>query len=147
MNSMTDNELFLLDSNIIIYNYDKADMKKHTIAKNLIDECWKGEEKLCLSSQNLSEFFYASTRKNLLDKKIVVNIISDILDFPGWVKINFNHKTVLEAAKISHEHKMHYWDSLLAATMKQNGVFNIYTENAKDFKAPWINAVNPFDKK
>ena len=25
----------------------------------------------------------------------------------------------------------------------QNGIFNIYTENTKDFKIKWINAVNP----
>lgn len=44
------------------------------------------------------------------------------------------------------EHDMHFWDALLAATMRRNGIFNIYTENAKDFKASWISAVNPFAK-
>ena len=51
-----------------------------------------------------------------------------------------------EAAKICEENSMHYWDSLLAATMKQNGIFSIYTENTKDFKPKWLNAVNPFIK-
>ncbi len=42
---------------------------------------------------------------------------------------------------------MSFWDSLLAATMKENNIFNIYTENIKDFKVPWINAINPVENK
>ena len=88
-----------------------------------------------------------TTRKRLLTKKEAIEIISDIIDFHNWIKIDFDHKTVLEAAVISENHDMPYRDSLLAATMRQNGVFNIYTENAKDFKILWLNIVNPFKKK
>src|SRR3989338_4716487 len=100
---MTENNIFLLDSNI------------------LIDNCWDGKEKLALSTQNLSEFFSITTTKKFLDKKDSIRIISDIIKFPGFVKIIFDHETVLEAAKISDEYKMSYWDSLLAATMKRTG--------------------------
>lgn len=143
---MTENNIFLLDSNILIYNYDDADPVKHKTAKKLIDNCWDGKEKLALSTQNLSEFFSITTTKKFLDKKDSIRIISDIIKFPGFVKIIFDHETVLEAAKISDEYKMSYWDSLLAATMKKNGIFNLYTENMKDFKVPWLNVVNPFIK-
>jgi len=144
---MTEGEVFLVDSNILIYNFDTTDRTKHKIAKQLIDRCFKGEEKLALSSQNLSEFFSVTTSKKLLSKREAVDIISNIISFSGWVKIDFNHKTVLDATVLSDEYNMSYWDSLLAATMKQNGIFNLYTENAKDFKMQWINAVNPFGKK
>ncbi len=137
---------FLLDSNILIYNYDTSDLKKHTIAKNLVDKCWKKEQKFSLSTQNLSEFFSVVTSKKILTKKEAAKILSDIVNFSGWKKIKLNHKTVLEAARISDEHNMSYWDSLLAATMRQNGVFNIYTENVQDFKVRWLNAVNPFSE-
>ncbi len=140
-------EIFLIDSNVLIYNYDEADPAKHKTAKALLDSCWKGGMKFAVSSQNLSEFFYVTTRKNILDKKKAIIIISDIINFPGWIKISFDHNTVLEAAKISEEHNMHYWDALLAATMRQNNVLSIYTENAKDFHVPWLNVVDPFRKK
>lgn len=141
---MTENSIFLLDSNILIYNYDDADPKKHTAAKHLIDGCWDGKEKFAISTQNLSEFFSVTTTKKFLAKKDAIRIISDIIEFPGWTKLEFSPRTVLEAAKISDEHDMSYWDSLLAATMKQNGIFNLYTENVKDFKVPWLSVVNPF---
>lgn len=143
---MTGDELFLVDSNILVYNFDSSEMTKHRIAKQLIDKCFMGEEKFAVSSQNLSDFFSVTTSKKFLVKKEAIEIISKIIDFTNWIKIDFNHKTVLDAAVLSEEHNMPYWDSLLAATMRQNSIFNLYTENAKDFKMPWLNAVNPFEK-
>ncbi len=137
-------KIFLLDSNVLIYYFDKSDIKKHSIAKNMIDKCWDSLETLVVSSQNLSEFFSVTTNKRFLSKKEAGYVVYNILEFRGWMKINFTHKTILEACKLSEEYNMPYWDSLLAATMRENGIFYIYTENIKDFKMPWINAVNPF---
>lgn len=143
---MTGSELLLVDSNILVYYFDASETAKHKIAKQLIDKCFRGEEKFAVSSQNLSEFFSATTRKKLLAKKGAIEIISKIIDFTNWIKIDFSHKTVLDAAVLSEEHNMPYWDSLLAATMRENRIFSLYTENAKDFRLPWLNAVNPFGK-
>ncbi len=140
-------EIFLVDSNILIYNYDNSDTEKHEIAKGILDNCWEGRNTLAVSSQNLSEMFFVTTRKGLRSKEDGITDLSDIIKFPGWVKINLDHKTVLEAARISEKYDMTYWDALLAATMKQHGILNLYTENTKDFKVPWLNAVNPFGKK
>ena len=144
---MTDSNIFLTDTNILVYYHDIADKERHNIARNLIDACINQKMQLAVSTQNLSEFFYVTTRKSILTKKDAKDIVSDIINFTNWIKINFTHKTVLEAAEISEQYSMSYWDSLLAATMKQNSVLNIYTENAKDFKVPWLNVVDPFEKK
>ena len=141
---MPGNDVFLLDTNILVYAHGIRDDKKHRIAENIIDRCLKNEIKLAVSSQNLSEFFSVTTEKGFLAKKDAADIISDIAEFSGWIKLDFSHKTVLDAARMSEEHNMSYWDSLLAATMKLNGILSIYTENTKDFKVPWIRAVNPF---
>ncbi|MBI4163750.1 MAG: PIN domain-containing protein [Candidatus Aenigmarchaeota archaeon] len=141
---MTENEVFLLDTNILVYAYDAADIQKHTISKKIINKCLDGEYQIAISPQNLSEFFSVTTSKGLLEKTDAIKVISDIIVFPGWIKIGFDHITVLAAAKISDEYKMSYWDSLLVDTMKQNGVLKIYTENTKDFKVPWLVVENPF---
>lgn len=143
---MTGDEIFLIDTNVLIYYYDAADQRKHRIAKNIIDDCWNNERNIVVSAQTLSEFFSIVTKKKFLSGKDAIRVISDIIEFDGWIKISFSHETVLDAAKISEEAGMPYWDSLLAATMKHNLVFNIYTENKKDFKTPWLNAQNPFEK-
>lgn len=142
---MTEGNIFLVDTNILIYYFDRADENKHNIARKLIDRCWNHIEKFALSSQNLSEFFSTTTTKKILSKQEAVEIISEIIEFEDLIKIGFDCKTVLEAAFISKEYNMTYWDSLLTATMKQNSVLNLYTENSQHFKVPWLNVINPFE--
>jgi len=43
-------------------------------------------------------------------------------------------------------YKVHFWDALIAATMIENNVFTIFTENTKDFKKiKGITAINPLE--
>ena len=137
-----DSELFLVDTNILVYASEKDESAKVKKAKELINRCWKGEIVLAVSSQNLAEFVYVALKKaklNFDEAKIFAGFIAE---FHGFQKINYNAGTVISAIEIASEFKASFWDSLLAATMRENGIFNIYTENAKDFKMPWINAVN-----
>lgn len=143
---MTD--LALIDSNVLIYGYDKYDIKKHKIAVSLLEKCWKRKIIYALSLQNLSEFYTNITKKvrKPLDKIIAYYLIMDIINFPNWKILKFNERTILSAIEITNTFEMSYWDSLLAATMKENKISKIYTENEKDFKVPWIKVINPFRK-
>ena len=144
MNYMTgDSELFLVDTNILVYASEKDENSKVQKAKELVNKCWKGETLLAVSSQNLGEFVFVTTRKGKLDLEQAKTFAGFIADFNGFKKIGYNANTVLSAIDIAKEHKTSFWDSLLAATMRENGIFNIYTENVNDFRMPWIKAVNP----
>ena len=139
MKSMTGNSnLFLIDTNILVYASEKGESFKNKDAKELINRCWKGIDIFVVSSQNLAEFVFVTTRKAKLDLKEAKTFVQYIANFQGFQKINYNEDTVVSAIEIAYEFKMSFWDSLLAATLRENGVFNIYTENAKDFKMPWI---------
>ncbi|MDP3765337.1 MAG: PIN domain-containing protein [Nanoarchaeota archaeon] len=137
-------ELFLIDSNIFIYAFEKEESSKKDKAKRLLNECLSGIRQFTISSQNLSEFVSVTTRKDKLSIDEAKNFIIKAAEFEGFKKINYSAETIVFALDFVQQFKMSFWDSLLAATMRENGVFNIYTENAKDFKMPWINAVNPF---
>lgn len=143
---MTESELFLLDTNILVYGLELKNEERNRIAKEIINSCWQGKNKFAVSSQNLAEFAFVSTRKSKLDLKQINEIVEYINDFYGFVKIDYTSSTVLSAIAIAEEHKMSFWDSLLAATMRENGIFSIYTENTKDFRMRWVNAINPFLK-
>ena len=143
---MTD-EIFALDSNVLVDAYDESEPKKREQAKNLLARCWKTETKLALSTQNLSELYWVVSRKakpplsNLLAKEIILSI----LNFENFIKIGMNAGTVVRAIDISEKSGVMFWDALLAATMEENGIFRIYTENIKDFsRIEGIKAVNPF---
>ena len=141
---MIGNKLFLIDTNILVYAIDKQEGSKNLKAKELINRCWQGKDNFVVSAQNLAEFVFVSTTKAKLDFEQAKVMVGFIIEFVGFIKINYSAETVLSAIDIADEFKMSFWDSLLAATMRENGIFNIYTENAKDFKMPWIKAVNPF---
>ena len=142
---MTDSkELFLIDSNIFIYAYEREESIKKNNAKKLLKECLLGMRQFALSNQNLSEFVSVTTRKGKLNIDEAKNFVLKAAQFEGFKKINYNAETIASALDIVQQFKMSFWDSLLAATMKENGIFNLYTENTSDFKIPWLNVVNPF---
>lgn len=145
---MADSEdLFFIDTNLLVYAYHKGEIKKHLISNKLLEKCWKREIKYFTSSQNLAEFLYVVTEKieKPLELEDAKKIINDIINFSNWVVLSYNKKTILKAMDIKILNNMHFWDALLIATMLENNIFNIYTENEKDFiKVKNINAINPF---
>ena len=144
---MIETKMFLIDTNILIYAYDKSDLKKHSIANAILEKCWKEQIKLVVSIQNLVEFFFNITEKirNPIESDKAKQIILDIIDFPSWIIIRYNEETIKKAIDIKINDNTSFWDSLLIATMLENNIFNIYTENEKDFiKVKSINVINPF---
>ncbi|NJD54414.1 MAG: PIN domain-containing protein [Candidatus Methanoperedens sp.] len=146
MNSMRD-ELVLIDSNLLSYVFDESEPKKRKICNELVADCWKRKRDLAVSVQNLSEFYVVVTKKisNPIPAKVAKDFIEHIIDFQGWHVLNYNAQTITSAIGISTKTGIYYWDALLAATMRENNVFSIYTENDMDFKkVPWLKTINPF---
>ena len=145
---MIGDKLFLIDSNIFIYGIDSSETSKHLIAKNLLKLCWLGKKTYCVSLQNLSEFFVNSTRKvaKPLSKEKGAKIVNKIIEFDGFKKLEPTKGTLKKAMDISVKENIEYWDALIAATMIENNISHIYTENIKDFRIEGITAVNPFEK-
>src|SRR3989344_5665856 len=137
---MTDR--FLVDSNILVYAFDSSEKEKFEKAKKFLKESM-GNGNAFLSAQNLAEFHVNITKgKNGIRKKTSIEITEALSE--QFNIVNYNEKTVVKAIETEDEHKSHFWDSLLAATMQENGIRTIYTENTRDFKKiPWIKAINP----
>jgi len=142
-----DYEISLLDTNILIYSYDASEKEKHEIAKKILNKCWKREMSYALSTQNLSEFFINVTKKikyPLTPNEIKENI-KDIISFSHFKILTIKPISIPIAIEISTKFNLSYWDALIAATMQENSVFTIITENDKDFKKiPWLTVKNPF---
>jgi predicted nucleic acid-binding protein len=142
---MNDNKhLFFIDTNILVYAYEGGNSLKKRASQRLLNDIFNGKKLLAVSNQIISEFISASVKKGKLNINLAKEIAKDILDFDRFVKLEYSSKTAISAAEISSKYNMPFWDSLIAATMLENNIFNIFTENAKDFKIPIINAINPF---
>jgi predicted nucleic acid-binding protein len=141
-------ELALIDSNLLSYVFDESEPEKREVCRELVADCWKGKRKYAVSVQNLSEFYVVVTVKisHPIPERVAKRFIELIISFQGWVIINFNARTVLSAIDISTQYDIHYWDALIAATMRENNIFCIYTEDG-DFKSiPWLNVINPLER-
>lgn len=136
----------LVDTNILVYAYDATEKEKHVKCRALVERCWTGEEQYAVSLQNLSEFYVVLTSKveRPVPAETAKERIERIINFTNWIKINPGINTVLHGIDIAKEYRVHYFDAFLAATMRENGISKIYTENEADFKKiPWLEVINP----
>lgn len=144
---MTESDSLLVDSNILIYAYDKSAGKKYLIAKELLKERWLKQDGF-LSIQNLAEFYHVTTKK--INKKLnpgqVKQIILDLVR--GFSIIKYDQNTIINAINNQLAYKIEFWDSLIVSAMEENSISTIITENEKDFKKiKWLKIINPFKKK
>jgi predicted nucleic acid-binding protein len=140
-------ELALIDSNLLTYLFDASEPDKQKICRELIGDCWLGKRKYAVSVQNLSEFYVTVTNKieNPIPKRIAERFISLITEFRNWKVIDFDANTVRSAIRVNMEYGVHYWDALLAATMKEHLIFSICTEDSDFLKIPWLTVLNPME--
>lgn len=137
----------LIDTNILVYAHHKKEGVRHTVSAELVNH-FIDEETLILSIQNLAEFSRVLGEKVFppLDKNLIRQYVFDLAACSKVIP--YNTHTVMDALSLSKEYQIHFFDALLAATMQENGIDVIYTENTKDFgKIPWLKAVNPFKTK
>ncbi len=136
---MTDS-IALVDTNILVYAYDIPKCME------LIESCYQGKRLLAVTNQVLAEFCFVATEKlkESFPAERVSESISRIITFQGFKKLRYKENTVQKALEISTGCKVHFWDALIAATMLENNITIIYTENEKDFsKIPGIKVINP----
>ena len=132
----------LIDSNILVYAVDVSELEKHGSSnKLLLDLAETGNA--VLSSQNLAEFSRALEKSKAVSYdqiKLFVSYLASVFQ-----TVNYNSDSVLKALDISSQYSIHFFDALLAATMEENFISEIITENEKDFKKiPWLKVTNPF---
>ncbi len=141
----------MIDSNVLVYAFENSDSLKHQLAAELFEKIIAGRLKAAISTQILSEFFVnvtAEKKKNVVAVPLSVEeaacSINELTSISEISVLDVKVATVLAALPLKESSKVSYWDCLIAATMKENGITTIYTED-KDFeKIAGIRVINPF---
>ncbi len=133
-----------VDTNILVYAVDYESKEKNAVASKLVSDAFAGEFELALSNQVLAEFLFVSTKRGYLDSQRLVQMARDILKSEKFIKISYSFSAILLAAQSGKPNR--FWDALIAATMIENGVDAIITENEKDFQSLGVKTINPFKK-
>jgi len=133
----------LVDSNILVYAYDRSEPDKQAQAAILLDQLLINGTGI-LSTQVLAEFFVAITRK--ITQPIPIDrAIESLSNYAAsWEVLEMNSLTVIEATRGVREHSFSYYDAQIWAVARLNQIQVVFSE---DFNPSWIEGVqfvNPF---
>lgn len=123
-------ERVFLDTNIIIYAYDRDAGRKHEIARNLMIDLWNGDGAV-LSTQVLQEFYVTVTKKIALPlaPDTAREIIADLLT---WNVVANDGEAVLEAIDLQIGAKISFWDALIVVAASKGGADILVSEDLAD---------------
>ena len=130
------NDSFFIDTNILGYLISSEEIEKHNIAKRII------KDKNCnISIQNLKELSNILFKKTNLQPSEILEYIIKIGTFTTLLpELTTDITTAIKISK-----RKNFYDALLVATMRRNGLNTILTENEKDFSDfKGIKVINPF---
>lgn len=139
--SMTDR--FLVDTNILVYIYDRSEPAKQKMAEALYDRLMLSGRGV-ISTQIVAEFFNASTRR--LSQPLPPDFAYRRLENyqRSWDVVSVTPSIVLEAARGVIDHQLNFWDSLIWATAKLNQISVILSEDFRsDTSLEGIRFINP----
>lgn len=134
----------LVDTNVLVYAYDRSEPVKQRRALELLDYLARSQRGL-LSTQVLSEFFVAVTRRIAAPLSLEEAAPRVAAYVHGWNVVEVTGLIVLEAIRGVQQHSLSFWDAQLWATARLNQVPLLMSE---DFNSgatvEGVRFVNPF---
>ena len=117
-----------VDTNILIYAVDVDSGPKHLIAKRIVD--FLGTNAAILPLQCLSEFYRATTRKQLIAPADAASIVQQFHAAIRIIPPSFEDLTA--AMQIHQQHGIQFFDALLIATARNVGCGVFFSEDLQD---------------
>jgi predicted nucleic acid-binding protein len=136
---MSDREF--VDTNILIYAFDRTAGKKRETAVALLARLWS-DRIGCLSLQVLQEFYVTATKKL---KMAPAEAYAQIDRFGKWTVHRPEVEDVLVAIQLHHEKKVSFWDAMILRSAMSSGCDLVWSEDLSDGQR-WdgVTVRNPF---
>lgn len=134
-------ELQFVDTNILIYAHDGGAGRKHAKSVELLTELL-GKDICAVSTQVLTEFYSAATRKMGMSSQEAESVIADM---SGWNIHRPAVRDLLLAARLQRRYKIAWWDALVLQSATALGCGVLWTEDlSAGQKYGTVAARNPF---
>ena len=138
---------YLVDTNLLVYAYDRSEPEKQAKAVEILDELVKNGTGI-LSPQVLSEFYTVVTRKLAAPLTPQEGYTSISNYIRSWNMVDLTSYVVLEAVRGVRDHRLSYWDSLIWATAKMNQIPTVLSEDfSSNSVIEGVRFTNPFKRK
>lgn len=133
---------FFVDTNILLYAYDRSAGVKHERARRLLERLWTSGEGV-LSTQVLQELCI-NLRRKIAHPLPVEEIRQIIQDYLSWEIVVNAPASTLHALEIEVRYKISFWDALILHAAESAGAAVVYSEDlAKGQKYGAVQVVNP----
>ena len=134
--------LEFLDTNVLVYSYDIADLGKQEIARNLVRKALAGD--IVTSAQVLGEF--AVTLLHKVVPRVETVELAAILDALGPIPIvATDADMVRRAVEVQGRYGLHFYDSMIIAAAERAGCERIWSEDLNSGQKYFgISVHNPF---
>jgi predicted nucleic acid-binding protein len=139
---MTDR--ILVDTNVLVYAYDRAEPAKQARAAQVLDVLATSGTGM-LTTQVLAEFFVAVTRK--IDQPLTAGEAYGRIQnyLQSWPVAEMSGLAVLEAVRGVCDHCFSFWDAQIWATARLNQATVVLSEDFSDGSIiEGVRFVNPF---
>jgi predicted nucleic acid-binding protein len=120
-------QLEFVDTNILVYAYDRSAGKKHLLASNLIQKLWQSRQG-CLSIQVLQEFYVTVTRK--VAQPLTPQEASEIIrNLSVWQVYSPQAEDILDAISLQDRYGISFWDSMIVVSAIAMNCQILWTED------------------
>ena len=132
-----------VDTNILVYAYDRGAGDKHEQAQSAIEQLWE-EGSGVLSTQVLQEF-YVNVRRKARQPISISSARSLIADYMAWDPIVNDGTSILEAMDAERRYKISFWDALIVVAAQKSGADVLLSEDFNHGqKFGSVRVLNPF---
>jgi len=118
----------LIDTNVLVYAYDRSEPAKQIRAAELLDALASSGQGV-LTTQVLAEFFVVVTSRIAppLPASVALGRVQRLCE--SWRVLDITPLVVLEAIRGVQDYQLHYWDAQLWAAAKLNQIRFVFTED------------------
>lgn len=120
--------MFLIDTNILVYQYDSSESVKQSRALSVVDDLIFAKA-AAISTQIMSEFHSISTKK-IAEPLSATSAYERLQSFQqSFLVIDVSAFNVLEAARGVVTYQFNFWDALIWATARLNRIPIVLSED------------------
>ena len=131
-----------VDTNVLVYAYDRNATVKQAIARDLLEELWR-ERTGVLSVQVLQEFYVTVTKK--IGKPLTKERAREVVNTYALWCGETSAVEVAAASRIEEHSRVAFWDALIVASAAKAGADRIVSEDMNDGQLlAGVRVENPF---
>jgi predicted nucleic acid-binding protein len=140
-----DDSLVFVDTNVLVYAYDRTAGEKRSRAKSLIDTLWM-DARGCISLQVLQEFYVTVTTK--IPRPLKAEVAAEIVrDLSYWRLHAPVAEDVLGAIDLQQRQGISFWDAMNLWSAQQLDCETIWSEDlSQGQRYNGVRVVNPFSE-